>query len=151
MKGNKNKSLERYSDLLDTKFRVPGTEVRFGFDFLIGLIPGAGDVISLLLSAGLLLAMVWKGASGKALGWMIFNIILDTILGAVPLVGDVFDLFFKANKRNLDLFQDHFEEGKYKGSAWPIIWGVFIVLGILIFMIGYMIYLMIDLLYHLIF
>ena len=147
---SKNKNLERYSDLLDTKFRIPGTDIRFGLDFIIGLIPGAGDIISFILSAGLLLAMVWKGASGKALGWMIINIILDTTLGSLPVVGDIFDLFFKANKRNLDLFQEHFEEGKYKGSAWPFVWGILIVLLILLILVGYIIYLLIDLIYQLI-
>lgn len=148
MKDSKNKNLERYSELLDTKFRIPGTDIRFGFDFLIGLIPGAGDVIGFLLSGGLLLAMVWKGASGRALGWMIFNVILDATLGSLPVVGDAFDLFFKANKRNLDLFQDHFEKGEYQGSAWPFVWGVIIILLLLLALVGYMIYLMIDFLYN---
>lgn len=120
--------IERYSDLLDTKFRVPGTRIRFGVDFLIGLIPGAGDIIGLALSGVLLFLMVIRGASGKALALMILNVCIDALVGSIPVVGDVFDLFFKANKRNLDLFQDHFQGGAYQGSAWPVVMGLLIFL-----------------------
>ncbi len=121
---NHTKNLERYADLLDTKFRIPGTKIRFGLDFIIGLFPVVGDVFSLTLSGGLLMMMVKKGASGRALILMILNIALDATIGSIPVVGDLFDLFFKANKRNLDLYQDHFEEGAYQGSAWPVILAV---------------------------
>ena len=136
--------IEKYSDLLDTKFRIPFTNIRFGFDFLIGLFPGLGDILSFTLSGGLLLMMVRKGASGKALALMIVNIILDTTIGAIPVLGDIFDLFFKANKRNLDLFQAHFEEGEHKGSAWPIVLTVLVIFTILLIGIGYLIYLLIS-------
>jgi hypothetical protein len=136
--------IEKYSDLLDTKFRIPFTNIRFGFDFLIGLFPGLGDILSFTLSGGLLLMMVRKGASGKALALMIVNIILDTTIGAIPVLGDIFDLFFKANKRNLDLFQAHFEEGAHKGSAWPVVLTVLVVFTILLIGIGYLIYLLIS-------
>ena len=117
MTNEQNQRIERYSDLLDTKFRIPFTNIRFGFDFLIGLIPGLGDILSFTLSGGLLLMMIRKGASGKALALMLVNIILDATLGSIPLIGDIFDLFFKANKRNLDLFQAHFQEGAVSGLA----------------------------------
>ena len=132
-----HKNIVRYSDWLDTKFRIPGTRIRFGLDFIIGLVPIAGDVLSFSLSGGLLLLMIKKGASGKALILMILNILLDTTLGSVPIIGDLFDLFFKANRRNLDLFQAHFEEGKHQGSAWPIILTIMIVLLVLIALLIY--------------
>ena len=125
-------TLERYADWLDTRFRIPGTGITFGLDFLIGLFPVVGDIISFSLSGGLLLLMIKKGASGKALALMILNILLDAVFGSLPIVGDLFDLFFKANKRNLNLFQDHFEEGEYEGSAWSVIWTVVFVLLLLI-------------------
>jgi hypothetical protein len=84
--------------------------------------------------------MIKKGASGKALALMILNIALDATLGAVPILGDLFDLFFKANRRNLDLFQAHFEEGKHKGSAWPIIIMLIIVLLVLTIVVIYLIF-----------
>ena len=123
--------LERYSDLLDTKFRIPGTRIRFGFDFLIGLIPGLGDLVGLALSSILMFLMVVRGASGKALALMILNVSVDAIIGSIPVIGDIFDLFFRANKRNLDLYQAHFDEGKHQGSAWPLVIGVLILLLIL--------------------
>jgi hypothetical protein len=144
-----NRSMKRYADYLDTKFKLPGTNIRFGFDFLIGLVPGFGDVVSFLLSSGLILAMIKKGASGKALSLMIVNVILDTTLGSIPLIGDVFDLFFKANKRNLDLFQDHFQEGKYEGSAWKVIIPILLILILILVGIAYLIYLILSLLYFL--
>lgn len=135
--------IEKYSDLLDTRFRIPFTNIRFGFDFLIGLFPGLGDILSFTLSGGLLFMMIRKGASGKALALMIVNIILDATIGAIPLVGDIFDLFFKANKRNLDLFQAHFQEGEHKGSAWPVVVTVLVVFSILLVLVGYLIYVMV--------
>lgn len=135
-----NKNIKRYADYLDTKYRIPGTEIRFGMDFIIGLVPGIGDVLSLMLSSGLIVVMIGKGASGRALSLMIVNVILDTTLGSVPIIGDIFDLFFKANKRNLDLFQDHFEEGKYEGSAWRVILPVLFILVIILVGVVYLIY-----------
>ncbi len=128
----KNQKLVRYADLLDTRFRIPGTSITFGLDFIIGLFPVVGDIFSLILSGGLVVMMVRRGASGKALSLMMVNIALDTTIGAIPFVGDLFDLFFKANRRNLDLFQDHFEEGKYQGSARPVILTLILIIVVLI-------------------
>ncbi|NND32271.1 MAG: DUF4112 domain-containing protein [Saprospiraceae bacterium] len=142
-------NIEKYSDWLDTKFRIPGTRIRFGLDFIIGLFPIVGDVLSFSLSGGLLLLMIKKGASGRALALMIVNIMLDTILGSIPFLGDIFDLFFKANKRNLDLFQSHFEEGKYRGNAWPVILTVLIILILLFVFILYILYKLFQLIWQL--
>lgn len=133
-----HRNIIKYSDWLDTKFRIPGTGITFGFDFLIGLFPVFGDVLTFSLSGGLLLIMVKKGASGKALSKMILNILLDVVVGSIPFFGDIFDLFFKANKRNLDLFQAHFEEGKHQGSAWPVIITVLIALIVLLTLVIYL-------------
>lgn len=132
------KNIERYSELLDTKFRIPGTNIRFGFDFIIGLFPVVGDVLSFTLSGGLLMMMIRRGASGKALSLMILNIFLDATIGSIPLIGDLFDLFFKANKRNLNLFQAHFDEGKHEGSAWPVVLTVLLILFFLFFLTAYL-------------
>lgn len=136
---NDTRKIVRYSDWLDTKFRIPGTGITFGLDFLIGLFPGIGDVLSFGLSGGLLMMMIKKGASGRALSLMILNILVDAIFGSIPVIGDIFDLFFKANKRNLDLFQTHFEEGKHQGSAWPVVLGVLITLVVLFAIVIYLV------------
>jgi hypothetical protein len=87
--------------LMDSAVAIPGTNIRFGLDSIIGLIPGAGDA----LSAGVSLYIVYEaaqlGATRKQLTMMLGNIALDTLAGSVPVLGDVFDLTFKANIRNL--------------------------------------------------
>jgi hypothetical protein len=121
-RGVRDQRLERYADWLDTKFRIPGTQITFGLDFIMGLIPGVGDAFGVLLSTGLLLMMIRKGASGRAVALMVLNVLIDGLVGMIPVIGDVFDLFFKANKRNLNIYQDHFEEGKHMGGAgWVIL------------------------------
>ena len=113
--------VERWTDLLDTKFAIPGTNIRFGADFLLGLIPGVGDSISLGFSGMLIVNMAKHGASSQLIVRMLLNVLLDTTLGSIPLLGNVFDLFYKANQRNLRLMQEHYEEGKHSGSAVPLL------------------------------
>lgn len=129
-------AIDNFSKLLDSRFRIPGTNIQFGLDFLIGLIPYGGDVITFLLSAGLVLTMARHGVSGQVIALMIFNIFLDTIIGSIPFLGDLFDLFYKANRRNYDLLEEHYVEGKYEGSIWKVIIPVLLALiGILFLMI----------------
>lgn len=125
------KYLDAMSDLLDSRFRIPGTNIRFGLDFLVGLVPYAGDLVTFAFSGVLVLAMVRNGASGMVAMKMLGNILLDTLVGSVPVLGDLFDLSFKANRRNYKLLQEHYQEGKHGGSAWPIVLGVLFVLLLL--------------------
>jgi hypothetical protein len=126
---SKLKTLDTVSDLLDSRFRIPGTDTRFGIDFLVGLIPYAGDIITFGMSGLLVIAMVRNGASGMVLAKMLGNIFLDTTVGSVPILGDIFDLKYKSNRRNYALLKEHYEEGKHDGSIWPI---VLLVLALLI-------------------
>ncbi|RMG85293.1 MAG: DUF4112 domain-containing protein [Bacteroidetes bacterium] len=120
--------IDAVSDLLDTRFRIPGTEIRFGLDFLIGLVPYAGDLFSFGLSGLLVLAMVRNGVSGMVVAKMLWNIFLDTTVGAIPVLGDLFDLKYKANRRNFELLKEHYEEGKHRGSIWPVLLVVLVLL-----------------------
>lgn len=113
--------LDNVSAFLDNRFRIPGTNTRFGLDFLIGLVPYAGDIISFGISGVLVLTMARYGASGRVIIQMLWNIFLDTLVGAIPILGDIFDLYYKANRRNFDLLREHYEEGSYQGSGWWII------------------------------
>lgn len=117
----KLKSLDVIADLLDSKFRIPGTDIRFGADFLIGLVPYAGDLLSFGLSGGLVVMMAKNGASGMVIVKMLWNILIDTLIGTIPIIGDLFDLHYKANRRNFDLLREHYDEGKHTGSATPVI------------------------------
>lgn len=126
------KYLDTASDLLDSRFRVPGTNIRFGLDFLIGLVPFAGDVVTFGFSGLLVLAMARHGASGMVVVKMLWNVLLDTTFGSIPILGDLFDLQYKANRRNYQLLVEHYGEGEHDGSAWPVVISVVIaLLGIL--------------------
>jgi hypothetical protein len=109
--------IKRLVYLLDEQFRLPGTNFRFGLDPLMNLFPVVGDMTGFVISAGLLLAMAKKGASNKLVVLMSINIFLDAIIGGIPLIGQVFDFFFKANSRNLRLIKEHYVEGKHNGSG----------------------------------
>lgn len=124
--------IDTYSRLLDTKFRIPGTEMRFGLDFLLGLVPGAGDIVSLGMSGILVATMAKNGASPMLAAKMLFNVALDAIVGTIPIIGNIFDLIYKANYRNAVLMSEYYEEGQHQGSVWPVVVGVLVAI-VLIF------------------
>jgi len=95
--------VRRLSHLLDDWFRIPGTPYRLGLDGLIGLLPGVGDVLGAFLSAYILLEARQLGVSKPILLRMVGNIAIETLVGAIPLLGDVFDMAWKANRKNADL------------------------------------------------
>lgn len=95
----------RLAKLLDTAVGVPGTKLRLGLDALLGLIPGAGDAIGAALSGYIILAAARAGATRATLMRMVGNVAVDTLIGAIPLLGDLFDVAFKANVRNLALLE----------------------------------------------
>ena len=99
--------LEALATLLDSAFIIPGTKQRVGIDALLGLIPGIGDAVSTALSAYIIWEARQLGLPRWKIARMIGNVALDTTLGAVPLAGDVFDVFFRANKRNMQIVRDH--------------------------------------------
>ena len=102
--------LDRLATALDSAWGLPGTRVRFGADALLGLVPGFGDAASLGLSAYLIYEARRLGAPPAMLRRMAINVGIDATFGAVPLVGDAFDVFFKANKRNMALLREHLAE-----------------------------------------
>ncbi|SEQ81906.1 DUF4112 domain-containing protein [Neolewinella agarilytica] len=122
------KMVDGFSRLLDTKFRIPGTDIRFGLDFLLGLIPGAGDLVSLGMSGVLITTMAKHGASPRLAAKMLFNVALDALVGTIPVLGNIFDLVYKANYRNAVLMREYYEEGRHSGSVWPVVLGVVVML-----------------------
>lgn len=89
--------------VLDSAFAIPGTRFRFGLDALIGLIPGVGDLIGAGLSAFILVQAARLGVPRSVMLRMGWNVAVETVLGAVPLAGDLFDAAYKANNRNIRL------------------------------------------------
>ena len=125
---------------MDEQFRFPGTKFRFGVDPILNLIPIAGDMAGLVVSAGLLLAMAKKGASNKLVVLMSLNILLDATIGAIPIIGQLFDFFFKANSRNIKLMKEHYLEGKHQGSGKNVVVTVVVILIIVFALICYGLY-----------
>lgn len=126
------KQLDTLARLLDAQFRIPGTDIRFGLDAIIGLIPGLGDLSTFAVSGMMVSVMARNGASGFVLARMVLNIVIDALFGAIPLLGDIFDVAFKANLRNMRLMREHYVEGRHRGGAWKIIVPVMLLLIIFI-------------------
>jgi hypothetical protein len=95
--------------LLDSAIRVPGTRYRFGIDAIIGLVPGIGDAIGAIISAFIVFQAARLGASTSTVIRMMGNVALDTIVGEIPLLGDLFDAGWKANVRNMALLEAHLQ------------------------------------------
>ncbi len=121
------KWVEWVSKLLDSKFRIPGTNIRFGLDPIFGLLPVAGDLGTMLISLSLIYTMYQNGASGKLVAKMILNVLIDVIFGSIPVVGAFFDVYYKANNRNVKLLKQYYEEGKHRGSAAGVVISVLVV------------------------
>jgi len=100
--------LDVLASLLDTAFIVPGTNIRFGVDALIGLVPGIGDVVTTLMSLYIVQEARALGAPRHLIARMLVNVALDGVVGAVPLLGDAFDVMWRANRRNVALLHAHF-------------------------------------------
>jgi hypothetical protein len=99
--------LERLARLLDSEFRVPGTGFRFGLDGLVGFVPGIGDAAGLAISSYIVVEAWRLGAPNSILLRMIANLVVDGAVGSVPIAGDLFDMAWKANKRNMNLLMGH--------------------------------------------
>lgn len=106
------------SRLMDNVFTIPGTKFRFGLDPIIGLLAGYGDAATALTSLLLLWRSAGYGVPKIVLAQMALNIVLNSTVGAVPVVGDAFSFWFKSNERNYDLLRKHAGTGKSTGGSW---------------------------------
>lgn len=109
--------VEQLSRLMDSRFVIPGTNIRFGIDPILSLLPVFGDLVTFIVSGMLIYTMRNHGASRNVAVKMILNATLDAVIGTIPLVGTIFDVFYKANDRNVKLLKEHYFEGKHQGSG----------------------------------
>lgn len=123
--------LETMAKLLDNQFAIPGTNIRFGIDAIIGLIPYFGDMAGFVVSGVLFRTMLKHGAGPLLMLRMMGNVLIDTVVGVVPIVGDLFDFGYKANRRNVDLLRKYYASGAHRPSAK----GSLIFLGIVFFIL----------------
>lgn len=101
--------LDRLARLMDDQFRVPLTRYRVGLDPLIGVIPGAGDWVTWVVGVYVFWESLRLDAPRTMLGRMVFNIMVDLIVGYVPVAGDFFDAAYKAHRKNVDLLLEHYD------------------------------------------
>jgi hypothetical protein len=109
--------LRRVSKILDNAIAIPGTKISFGLDPILGLIPGGGDTITGGIAAYIVVEAARMGLPREILGKMVGNILIDSFAGTVPVVGDLFDLGWKANVKNLELLEKHLDLTKSSKST----------------------------------
>jgi hypothetical protein len=118
----RDSTLQSIEILLDEAFRVPGTNFRFGIDGIIGLVPGFGDVLAGLLSLIIPIAAWIRGVPYITLLRMATNIGIGVLVGSIPLFGDLFDIVWKANRRNYRLLTRHLgEPRRHTGRDWAFL------------------------------
>jgi hypothetical protein len=110
--------IDALSVLLDTAFVIPGTNIRFGLDALIGLVPGIGDAITTVMSLYIVNEARALGAPNILIARMLGNVALDGLVGAIPVLGDAFDVAFRANRRNMALLLGHLDRSHTRGTAY---------------------------------
>jgi hypothetical protein len=112
MQETNKQNLEKLDKLawwLDSSIRIPGTGWRIGLDGIIGLVPGIGDLTAGALSGYILLQALRMGVAPMVIARMVINILLESVVGIVPVIGDIFDFAFKANQRNVRLMQAYLD------------------------------------------
>ena len=125
--------------VMDSLFAVPGTKIRFGLDPILGLIPGFGDSSSAVISALLIYRGSQAGIPRIILMRMALNVLLNSLVGAIPVLGDLFSVWFKSNKLNYALYEKHLVPGRPANRGdWIFVCGLLVVLllvvGLIIFL-----------------
>lgn len=102
--------LDALARVMDSAVQIPGTNIRMGVDALLGLLPVVGDAISATISSYLIWEAKQMGVSKFVLARMAGNVAIDTVIGAVPFAGDIFDVAYKANMKNIALLKKHVDK-----------------------------------------
>ena len=121
--------LRSWARLLDNRFQVPGTRMRFGVDPILGFVPVLGDVATVLFGVAILMLAFRMRIPAVIQARMVVNVVIDVAVGAIPFVGDLFDFAWKANSMNLALVERHAYEGLQPSSTdYLVVIGAVIVL-----------------------
>lgn len=126
--------LDTLATLLDNRFRIPGTNLRFGLDGLVGLVPYLGDVAGFAVSGVLFSVMLKRGAGPLILLRMMGNFMLDAVVGTIPFLGDLFDFGYKANRRNVEMLKNYYADESPKPGVRGSI--LFLILLFFVFLAG---------------
>lgn len=111
-------TLGNLANFLDNRFTLPGTKIRMGWDFFIGLVPVVGDFAAAVLSSYIVVAAVYHGAHPMTVVRMLVNMVLDFMIGLIPVIGDMFDAGWMANAKNVRLLlQDIEKQGAMRNEA----------------------------------
>lgn len=127
-----DENLDLLSHILDDFLKIPGTSIRFGLDGIIGLVPGVGDVIGGIASCVIIMAAWMRGVSYITVTRMVVNVGIEVLVGTVPIVGDMFDIAWRANRRNYALLEGSLTQPrKYTIQSWLFLGALCLVLAIL--------------------
>ena len=129
---SKVRKLRRISQLLDSAISIPGTKISLGLDPILGLLPGGGDALTGGISAYIVIEAAKMGVSRDILGKMIGNILIDSFSGTIPIVGDLFDVGWKANVKNMELLEKHLDVTESSENNTLFIFGLILLLTIIV-------------------
>jgi len=132
--GASDEQLALLARLMDDVFRIPGTPIRFGMDSVIGLLPGMGDMVTGLVSFTILYSAWARGVPRVTQARMLANIAIDAAIGTIPFLGDVFDIAWKANRKNYELLQrSQYESNRRQEfSDWLFLIGILLATAIVV-------------------
>ena len=127
-----NENLDTLSHLLDDFIRIPGTPIRFGLDGIVGFIPGVGDILGGLASSIIIVAAWIRGVPKAVVARMVLNVAIETAVGSLPVVGNLFDIGWRANRRNYRLLAESLDlPQRHTATSWLFIAGVCVALAVL--------------------
>jgi Domain of unknown function (DUF4112) len=124
------------ADLLDQRFTIPGTSIRIGLDPIISLIPGIGDLIANLTGSLILVIAAQLGVPKIVLVRMGINIAINTIIGAVPIFGDIISIWFRSNVKNVDLLERSLRRGRKRATVNDWLFVIALIVGLLLLIGG---------------
>jgi hypothetical protein len=128
-----DENLDLLSHVLDDFLRIPGTSIRFGLDGIVGFIPGLGDVIGGVASCIIIIAAWMRGVSYVTVARMVANVGIEVIVGSIPVLGDMFDIAWRANRRNYALLAGSLTQPrKYTIQSWLFLGALCLVLAALV-------------------